>query len=80
MSDTKPKAAAPVYWIGPVPANCQMCDRPLGNTMVDAATRPQGRWGILDLKCHRIHGVGVGVGKGQVYAKQDDGRWLKIEG
>lgn len=79
MKDTTTKAA-PVYWTGTPPELCDLCCRPLGNTFVDGATKPQGRWGCLDLKCHRVHGVGVGTGKGQVYRRQDDGRWLKTEG
>jgi hypothetical protein len=30
--------------------------------------------------CHTNHGVGLGVGKGQKFVRQDDGRWLKVRG
>jgi hypothetical protein len=69
-----------VYWIGTVPAVCDLCHQPLGATFVDGATAPQGRWGILDLRCHRRFGYGIGRGRGQMYRKQADGRWLKVEG
>lgn len=69
----------PVYWAGKV-ENCDYCQRPIGNMMVDGRIKGRSAWGLLDLRCHREHGEGVGVGKGQVYARQPDGRWLKVEG
>jgi hypothetical protein len=78
--NTVTTVAEPVYWVGNVPAKCEICQQPIGLTIVDARTKPQNRWGIIDLKCHRIYGFGVGVGNGQVYRKQEDGRWLKTEG
>jgi hypothetical protein len=80
MKETTTTKPSPVYWMGPVPQACDMCGRPIGDTFIDGATRPQGRWGNLDLRCHRMHGVGIGTGKGQLYTKQDDGRFLKTEG
>jgi hypothetical protein len=74
----KQQQPRPVYWAGAVSA-CEYCKRPIGNTMVDGRLRT-GPWAVLDLRCHREHGVGVGVGKGQVYKRQEDGRWLKVEG
>ena len=70
----------PVYWIGDVPAKCDLCGQPIKTTFADAKVDHDGPWGNMDLKCLRIHGVGVGKGKGQVYRRQDDGRWLKVEG
>jgi hypothetical protein len=69
----------PVYWIGEIPTRCDICGAKMQHKMVDARTR-NGQWGLIDLKCHAAHGVGVGKGKGQVYERQPDGRWLKIEG
>lgn len=68
----------PVYWIGEVDT-CNMCGQYIKNSFVDGATR-QGPWAIMDLRCHRIHGRGVGKGLGQVYRQQEGGRWLKVEG
>lgn len=73
-------ATIPVYWKGSDPVHCDLCQRPLGNSFIDGAVKPQGSWAILDLKCHRIHGVGLGTGKGQLFQRQADGRWLKTEG
>lgn len=73
------KAAEPVYWMGEIPTACPICGAKMHHKMVDARLR-QGSWATIDLKCHAEHGVGTGVGKGQVYEKQPDGRWLKIEG
>lgn len=70
-----------VYWKGPLPVTCDMCGEPFaGRKFVDGATKPKGRWGIMGLGCHRVHGLGLGTGKGQLYERQDDGRYLKIEG
>jgi hypothetical protein len=35
---------------------------------------------MMDPTCHRLHGVGLGVGMGQRYVRQADGRWLKTGG
>lgn len=69
-------APIPIYWMRTDPEVCDLCHRPLGNTFVDGATKPQGRCGVLDLRCHREHGVG----RGQLYRRQGDGRWLQTEG
>jgi hypothetical protein len=47
---------------------CDICQGPLtvGKTFYDARTQ-QGPWGALCRKCFIIHGVGVGLGKGQEY-------------
>lgn len=71
---------APRYWTGTTPRSCDLCQQPLTTSFIDGATKPQGRWGCLCLKCHRIHGYGLGTGKGQMYRKQADERWLKVEG
>lgn len=82
LTTSKPPAQPrPVYWRGSTPVKCDLCDQPLdGKKFVDGSTKPQGTWGILDLRCHRIHGNGLGTGRGQLYERQDDGRYLKIEG
>lgn len=75
-----PLAPVGKYWMGSTPTNCDLCQRPFGDTMIDGAVKPQGSWGLLDLGCHRMHGVGLGTGRGQMYRRQADGRWLKVEG
>jgi hypothetical protein len=82
LKTTKQLPAAPraVYWLGTPPTICDLCQRPLADTFIDGAVKPQGSWGNLDLACHRKFGVGLGTGKGQMYKRQADGRWLKTEG
>jgi hypothetical protein len=69
----------PVYWISEAPDACDICGQPIKDAFADAKTS-RGPWGSLDLKCLRVHGIGTGKGKGQVYRRQDDGRWLKVAG
>jgi hypothetical protein len=50
------------------------------NIMIDGQTK-FGRWANMTETNWRIYGVGkLGIGFGQKYQKQADGRWLKIEG
>jgi hypothetical protein len=67
------------YWMGHIGQTDDF-----GNTIqdefVDGKTR-MGPWGIMTPTAWRAHGVGrFGTGFGQRYQKQDDGRWLKVEG
>jgi hypothetical protein len=39
-----------------------------------------GSWAIMTPRSHRKSGVGLGTGRGQRYERQEDGRWLKVEG
>lgn len=65
------------YWDGN-PKQCDVCHKPLGDSFVDGATT-FGPWGIMDSKCFGKFGVGLGIGRGQRYEKQTDGRWLKVD-
>lgn len=66
------------YWVGDVD-DCNLCNKRIDAEFVDGATR-MGPWAIMCKPCARKHGVGVGMGRGQVYTKQADGRWLKTGG
>jgi hypothetical protein len=66
------------HWHGPVPEYDDFGDR-IMMEMVDGATR-QGPWAMMTPKSHKVHGRGLGIGKGQRYKKQPDGKWLKVEG
>lgn len=66
------------YYLGVVPANCQLCQQPMGDVMLDATTNIG--WAYMCQACHLKYGRGLGVGKGQQYEKQTDGRWLKTGG
>lgn len=73
--------SVPTEWLGSEPKACDICTKPIKDTFIDGATR-MGPWGILCPSCHKSHGVGLGIGKGQKYVKQSSGpfagRWLKI--
>jgi hypothetical protein len=66
-----------VFWCGHAPDVCQVCDAPLASRFVDGRTM-WGPWANMCCDCHARCGEGVGTGKGQLYEKQTDGRWLKI--
>ena len=68
-----------VYWLSPL-GGFDDFDRPYKNVMYDAKTK-FGPWANMTEESFREHGYGVlGLGKGQKYEKQSDGRWLKVEG
>lgn len=71
--------AAEKYWMGTPPGVCDLDEKPLVEEFVDGKTR-MGPWGNMCPDCHRMYGFGIGVGRGQRYRKQPDGRWLKTEG
>jgi hypothetical protein len=66
-------------WIGTPPEICDINREPIVDEFIDGKTRA-GPWGNMCPKCHKIFGVGLGTGYGQRYKKQDDGKWLKVEG
>lgn len=61
--------------------NCDGCDVRLSTVglFVDGSS-PSTGWGNYCASCCISHGVVVGWGKGQLYAKQPDGRWKGIAG
>jgi hypothetical protein len=66
------------YWIGTIGEkddfNC-----PILNEFVDGKTR-HGPWAIMAPASYKIYGMGLGLGRGQRYKKQENGKWLKVEG
>jgi hypothetical protein len=77
--DTKPTAAKPriaPFWMGPTPSACDHCGIALHDEFIDGATI-HGPWAILHPACHRTVGRGLGVGHGQRYVKQADGRFQR---
>ena len=69
----------PSYWLGEAPAKCNIGGEPIVDKFVDGNTK-FGPWGFMCVNCHARHGYGLGTGKGQLYQKQEDGRWLKVGG
>lgn len=77
----------PKYWMGTVPDVCDLSTPedlpgyhdPVDKVFVDGKTRI-GPWANMCMKCHRRDGFGLGLGKGQKYEKQEDGKWLKTAG
>lgn len=69
-----------VYWLSGLTC-CDHCNASFEklDTMYDAAT-VFGPWGNLCEGCFASIGKGLGIGNGQKYAKQADGKWLCIEG
>lgn len=76
-------AKEPVWWCGPLGGFDDFGDaydlKP-GGEMFDAKTK-QGPWGNMTRRSWEKHGVGrLGLGWGQRYEMQPNGRYLKVEG
>jgi len=67
------------YWCGPVPAVCEISGKPFNGVMYDASVPGLG-WAHICYDTFKQYSCKVGSGMGQKYRKQDDGRWLKVEG
>ena len=69
-----------LYWAGPI-GEFDDFGKPYGDVMYDAKTRFNGMWANMNEDSFKAHSFGkLGTGWGQKYAKQADGRWLKVEG
>lgn len=75
MSGIKAQAR---FWNGDVPHVCQICDQEIVGVFVDGKTQ-WDCWAFMCLDCWETHGEGLGTGKGQMYGRQADNRWLKLE-
>ena len=53
-------------WSSELPDNCQICNRPFGKHFIDGNTT-LGSWALMCEECHRAHGKGLGIGRGQKY-------------
>lgn len=65
-------------WTGDV-SKCDICRKRIEMRFVDGRLR-RGSWALMCLDCHRDYGVGLGMGKGQMYELQTDGSYMKIDG
>lgn len=67
------------YYMGDVPAQDDFRDKII-DVFVDGKTK-MGPWANMSLNSWKKYGVGkLGTGYGQMYKKQQDGQWLKIDG
>ncbi len=63
-------------WIGST--KCDICGEELTKTLIDGRTS-NGSWAVMCPKCHKVHGVGLGTGKGQKYVRDTEGDFVKVE-
>ena len=66
-----------VFWVGKL-CNCQLCLNSFGTTMYDVRT-PWG-WANICQSCFDLYGCNLGIGLGQKYTLQEDGKWLLVAG
>ena len=67
------------YWIGFNPLHCDLCQADIVDEFIDGATA-MGPWGFMCPPCHRLHGRGLGTGRGQHYQRQEGTeRFVKVE-
>jgi len=65
-------------WCGEGPRECQLCLKPIKSSFIDGKVK-LGGWAIMCEGCHKLHGVGLGIGKGQIYEKEGK-RWKRKDG
>lgn len=70
----------PVYWIGEVPTSCQLSGKRITTKFVDGRVPGMSSWANMHPKYFEALGGTFGMGCGQLYEKQENGRWLKVEG
>lgn len=70
-----------LVYFAPPPDNCDLCDRQLREDkyMIDGRVKDHGYWACMCSTCFRASGTGIGVGKGQLYLRNENG-WLEVAG
>jgi hypothetical protein len=68
-----------LYWAGSKLDKCEICRQSLTETVVDGKTL-MGPWALMCPACYSNYGLGLGTGRGQMYKRQSNGRWLKTAG
>ena len=63
-------------WLGSKIDKCDLCTDPIKDKFIDGRLSAVKTWAIMCERCFRKHGVGLGIGKGQMYEKQGDD-WIK---
>ena len=66
------------YWIGDAPVSDDFA-QVIEKEFIEGTTK-KGAWAFMTPESFKVHGRGFGEGVGQRYQKQEDGRWLKVEG
>lgn len=67
------------YWHGHIGPNDDF-GNPIVDIFIDGKTI-YGKWAVMSLLSWNMFGIGrLSTGCGQKYQKQEDGRWLCIEG
>lgn len=64
-------------WCGKVPVRDDF-GKLIVASFIDGATK-QGPWAIMTRESHALYGVGLGLGKGQLYQRNEEGAWVKQE-
>jgi hypothetical protein len=68
------------YWTGDVPAKDDF-GMTISDEFIDGRMRGRSQWAMFAPMSWRTMGIGIlGLGYGQRYRKQKDGRWVKVEG
>lgn len=68
-----------VYWTAPL-GGFDDFGKPITNKIIDGKTK-SGPWAIMSEESYKEWGgFGFGVGRGQLYELQPDGKWLQTKG
>jgi hypothetical protein len=68
------------YWYGSGPDKCDVCGGKIEKYFVDGKLK-LGPWAKQCLSCFQQLGVGIlGTDLGQIYRKEENGKWLRIGG
>ena len=60
------KKTEPKKWMGKTPEKCDLCEQQLDRWFVDSRTI-RGYWALMCMGCFKEWGIGLGLGKGQMY-------------
>ena len=66
----------------PAPEKCDLCSKSIADEdyFIDGALEGSTKWAYMCSECFLENGEGIGLGKGQIYKRQDDGKWLMVGG
>lgn len=69
------------YWMGSIPTKCDLCNEPITDRFYDVRLPLQGgMWANVDSACFVGSHAKLGIGRGQRYDKQPDGKFLCTAG